>query len=267
MGGQKQKKGRSAPHALPSLRPLLRPQSREAGLSSSLRGQLSSGSTSDSPARQQDGGGRPNLAGGVSSLSGCSEPRRPPGRRPGLVFQPSPQGSASCCRMLMRQSLLPPPNAAQASLPSVGPRRQPVHGRSLRECFSGTLISGRLSVASARDPPTPSSTRSVCAAPAWGRQQTRRQSAGGPPFLWTPAMRWATPLSLLHLSSEAGGPPDAQPLRSPLGRTEKNQLGFSTVVPRSPASYRPLVDVWQRSVPSCTWTSTGAILGLGEPRT
>ena len=56
--------------------------------------------------------------------------------------------------MLMRQSLLPPPNAAQASLPSVGPRRQPVHGRSLRECFLGTLTSGRLSVASARDPPT-----------------------------------------------------------------------------------------------------------------
>ena len=71
MGGQKQKKGRSAPHALPSLPPLLRPQSREAGLSSSLRGLLSSGSTSDSPARQQDGGGRPSLAGGVSSLSGA----------------------------------------------------------------------------------------------------------------------------------------------------------------------------------------------------
>lgn len=39
----------------------------------------------------------------------------------------------------MRQSLLPPPNAAQASLPSVGPGCQAAHGRSLRECFSGTL--------------------------------------------------------------------------------------------------------------------------------
>lgn len=46
---------------------------------------------------------------GVSALSSRSEPRWPPGRRPGRVFQPSPQGAASCRPMLMIQSLLPPP--------------------------------------------------------------------------------------------------------------------------------------------------------------
>lgn len=124
----------------------------------------------------------------AATLSSRSEPPCPPGRRPS-VFQPSPQGAASPGPMLMIQSLLPPPNTARASPRSVGPRRQPAHGRSLRECFSGTLTSGRLSVASARDPPQPPSHAGLCAAPGWGRQQTRHQRAGGPPFLWTPAMR------------------------------------------------------------------------------
>lgn len=180
-GRAEAEKERSAPHTLPSPRPLLGPQSREAGLSSSLRGQLSSGSKSYSPIGQRDGGGRPSCAGGVSSLSSRSEPPRPPGRRPGRVFQPSPQGAASCCPMLTIQSLLPPPNTAQASLRSVGPRRQPAHGRGLRECFSGTLTSGRLSVASARDPPDPPSQAGLCAAPGWGRQQTRCQRVGSLP--------------------------------------------------------------------------------------
>ena len=118
----------------------------------------------------------------AAPLSSRSEPPCPPGRRPS-VFQPSPQGAASPGPMLMIQSLLPPPNTARASPRSVGPRRQPAHGRSLRECFSGTLTSGRLSVASARDPPTASITRWALRCARLGQAADTPSESGGPSLL------------------------------------------------------------------------------------
>lgn len=179
-GRAEAEKGRSAAHTLPSLPPLLRPQSREAGLSSSLRGQLSSGSTSHSPIGQQDGGGRPSCAGGGlrseqplrASLASWEETRpRLPAEPPGRSVLPPYADDTK------------PSPSAQASLRSVGPRRQPAHGRSLRECFSGTLTSERLSVASARDPPTSSITRWALRCASLGQAADTPSESGGPSLL------------------------------------------------------------------------------------
>ena len=86
-----------------------------------------------------------------------------------------PQGAGSRRSTLMRQSLLPPPNAAQASLPSVGPGCQAAHGRSLRECFSGTLGEAVRGLCKGPPPPhPPAHARSVLRQPGAGSRHTSR---------------------------------------------------------------------------------------------